>query len=141
MQSTVLGELHEGHLRISWMKALAHRFIRWPRLDKILKIWSDPVPNVRVLEIFQATLFHILGFCTCRFCRVERETVATVDQCLFQMARNSRTGTCATATQTVEVMGRTFRANVIRHQRTPPYYPSIKRSSGLVKELKSALIN
>ena len=37
LQSTVLGELHEGHLGISRMKALARSFIWWPRLDKGIK--------------------------------------------------------------------------------------------------------
>ena len=37
LQSTVLGELHEGHLGISRMKALARSFVWWPRLNKDIK--------------------------------------------------------------------------------------------------------
>ena len=37
LRSTVLEELHEGHLGVSRMKALARSFIWWPNLDKELE--------------------------------------------------------------------------------------------------------
>ena len=87
LQSTVLGELHEGHLGISRMKALARSFVWWPRLNKDIKDLVRSCPECQSCRNLPGhTVPHPWIFpeepwrrIHADVCRVERETISTVD--------------------------------------------------------------
>ena len=60
-RQAVLQELHEGHLGITKMKALARMHVCWPRIDKeISKIQCAPAPNVKPIIHYPGSSY-ILG--------------------------------------------------------------------------------
>ncbi len=124
LQSTLPGEIHEGHLGISRMKALASSFIWWPRLDIDIEDLVRSSPECQSSRNLPGhTVPHPMVFPEARWRRIRAdfaEWKAKIYLLLIgaysKWPEIHELGTHVTATQTVEAMRRTFSIHGIPHK-------------------------